>query len=258
MSKKLSLKLNKDNFSDFISKILDVSNVSDVIKIKIDKDNTLIYGAKMNNNIMLALKSYYFPTSEIIENFSEDEMYNLILFDAPKLIKGIKNLDINNTLKLDLNVKPKDGYMQVRSVQFTSGKLKIQAVGGEDKLIKDIPIEHLNKFLNLDNSKFKFDLQKQDLIDMKKLSAIYNDEKNTTVTLNIVNGKITSGEYAKWELEIGETDSDVNAKIVFNKKYLTNINKDLDIINFYMFETFLLVKDITSNLMLSYETDFSD
>ena len=46
--------------------------------------------------------------------------------------------------------------------------------------------------------------------------------------------------------------------IVFNKKYLSNINQDLENIDFYMFETFILVKDETSNLMLSFEQTFDE
>jgi hypothetical protein len=39
---------------------------------------------------------------------------------------------------------------------------------------------------------------------------------------------------------------------------LNCINDSLSTIEFSMFETFILIKDEQSNLMLSYEQDFSD
>jgi hypothetical protein len=45
--------------------------------------------------------------------------------------------------------------------------------------------------------------------------------------------------------------------IIFNKKYLGNINSDKEFINFNIFENFILIKDEESNLMLSFEQDFS-
>jgi len=36
-----------------------------------------------------------------------------------------------------------------------------------------------------------------------------------------------------------------------------NINSDNEMINFFIFENFILIKDTESNLMLSFEQDFS-
>jgi hypothetical protein len=44
---------------------------------------------------------------------------------------------------------------------------------------------------------------------------------------------------------------------MLNKKFLSCIN-EMDNIEFSIFETFMLVRDDNSNLMLSFEQDFSD
>ena len=109
---------------------------------------------------------------------------------------------------------------------------------------------------DISNSSWKFQVLNQDFTDVKKLSAIDSEEK--ILTINIEKGKVVAGELTKWELTLGETDKEINSKIVFNKKYLSNINQDLDIIDFYMFETFILIKDENSNLLLSFEQSFDD
>jgi len=44
---------------------------------------------------------------------------------------------------------------------------------------------------------------------------------------------------------------------MFNKTFLPSINDDTEYINFYIFDTFILTKDDTSHLMISFEQDFS-
>ena len=60
-----------------------------------------------------------------------------------------------------------------------------------------------------------------------------------------------------WELEIKSIDDERNASLMLNKKFLNCINEINDI-EFSIFETFMLVKDNNSNLMLSFEQSFDD
>ena len=258
MSKKISLKLRNDNFPDFVSKIKDISNINDVVKLKIDKDRILMYSMKANDSAVLALKSYCVPTSSYIEDFDEDNIYNFIIMNSPKFIKGLNFFDSKSPIKLDIIHRPseEEGNMQVRSAQFTNGKLKISTIGGEEDKIRDINSELLEERTDINNSAWNFRISKQDFSDVKKLSSIDSEDK--ILTINIEKGKVIAGETAKWELAVCDMEQDVNSKIVFNKKYLSNINQDLDNIDFYMFETFILVKDETSNLMLSFEQTFDE
>ena len=69
MASKLSLKLNNSNFLDFVSKMGDLTAIEDVVKIKIDKDNILMYSMLSNDVSVLALKSYLLKTSNYFDNF---------------------------------------------------------------------------------------------------------------------------------------------------------------------------------------------
>lgn len=259
MSKKLSFKINSNNFEDLIGKIKDVSNINEVVKLKINKDKILLYSMKANDNAVLALKSFHIPTIDYIENFDEDEMYNFIIVNAPKFIKGLQFFDSKLPIKLDVTIKPHhedENVMQIRSAQFTNGKLKILTVGGEDSKIRDIKADMLDARTDINNSEWNFQIDKQDFQSIKKLSSIDSEEK--ILFFNVEKGKVLAGEDSKWELYVGDASKEITYKIIFNKKYLSNLNQDLDTIDFHIFETFILIQDINSKIMLSFEQTFGE
>ena len=89
MATKLSLKFNKTNFSDFVSKIKDLTNIEDTVKIKIEQDKILMYSMLSNDVSVLALKSYLVTTSDYIDNFDKEETYDFIITSAAKFVKNL-------------------------------------------------------------------------------------------------------------------------------------------------------------------------
>jgi len=257
MPKKLSLKINQDTFSTFLEKFSDLTSIDDVVKLKIDKDETLMYSIVSNESTVLALKSYIIQTDEFLENFNEEETYDFIITSANKFAKNLKFFNPTQTIKLDITSKQAaddDTSQQIRTAQFTNGKLKITTIGGETYRIKDLNKATLNARLNIKNSKWNFDMSQEDFTNIKKLSTINNEDKTFNITVD--KGLVTFQEPNKWELEVAQINPH-NSTIIFNKKYLGNINSDNEMINFFIFENFILIKDTESNLMLSFEQDFS-
>jgi hypothetical protein len=144
--------------------------------------------------------------------------------------------------------------MLVRSAQFSSGRLKITTIGGESHKIRDLNQLLLEKRLDIKNSIWSFKIDVNDFIDVKRLSSINSDDK--IIDINVNDGIVKVSELGKWELEIDNIPNSKNYNISFLKKYLSNININDSQIYFYIFDTFILVKDDNSNLMLSYEQDF--
>lgn len=258
MSSKLTLKFNKSNFSDFISKLKDLTNIEDTLKIKINKDGILIYSTLANDVSVLALKSYFLNTDEYIENFNSEFTFDYVITSATKIVKNLSFFDVDTPVKLEIIYKesPEDSNtMHIRAGQFSNGKLKISCIGGEQYKIRDINVNALESRLNPKNAKWSFKISQSDFLDIKKLSTINSEDK--TIIITIHNGKVTVSEPLKWEIEIDESDeSDVS--LTFLKKYLSNINADNPFIKFDIFDTFILVKDSNSNLMLSFEQSFGD
>jgi hypothetical protein len=144
--------------------------------------------------------------------------------------------------------------MNTRSIQVVGGKLKVNWLAGERYEMRDINKTVLAQRLDIKHRKWFFKLENQDFLDVKKLSSINSDK---IININVQSGKVVLSETSAWELEIGEIENR-NANLIFNKRFLNCINDSLDNIEFSMFETFILIKDEQSNLMLSYEQDFSD
>jgi len=113
----------------------------------------------------------------------------------------------------------------------------------------------LAKNLNLKNSKWSFALTKDDFTDIKKLSSI-NSER--IINIGIDKGIVNFSEKSAWDLEVDNLEDDRSSNLIFNKRFLNCINAEREKITFSIFETFMLVKDEESNLMLSFEQDFEE
>lgn len=256
MASKLSIIFNKSKFSDFVSKMKDLTNIEDTIKIKIEKDNILMYSTLANDVSVLALKSYLLKTSDYIDNFDSEFTFDYIITSAPKIVKNLGFFNTDAPVKMEIIYKelPEDDMiMHVRSGQFSNGKLKISCVGGEQFKIRDINSAVLESRLNPKNAKWSFQVSQSDFLDIKKLASINSEDR--TMLINVLANKVTVSEPSKWEIEIDEIDYK-NTTLTFLKKYLSNINADNSVIKFDMFDTFILVKDENSNLMMSFEQDF--
>jgi len=258
-SSKISLHLNMDFFPDLVGKIKDLSKIDKIVKLKIDQDDILTYSMLSNDVSVLALKNYKLETSKYITNFNSEFTFDFIISDSDKIVKNLGFFNSEMKTKIDMVYKesPEDeGIMQVRASQFSNGKLKISVVGGESHKIRDINKNALESRLNPKNSKWGFKISQSDFLDIKKLCSINSEDK--IVNINVLDGKVSMSENSKWELDIDDIDYSKNTQLTFNKKYLGNMNSDQESIEFRIFETFILVSDVNSNLMCSFEQDFTN
>lgn len=257
MSHKIKFSIKKDRFSEFIDNLSDLTNIDDTIKLKIDKEHILMYSV-LGGNVMLAFKNYLIKTDHFLSSKSEIEYdYDIIIANSKKLVKNLNFIKESEKITIEFNCKesPDDEtIMNARSIQIAGGKLKVNWLAGERYEMKDINKNVLEQRLDLKNRKWAFALTNQEFLDVKKLSSINSDK---IININVNSGNVVLSENAAWELEIGNIE-DRNASLIFNKRFLNCINSGRDTIEFSMFDTFILIKDEETNLMLSYEQDFSD
>ena len=257
MAQKLSLKFNQSKFSDLISKLKDLTGIEDVIKIKFDRDNMVLYSVLQNEQQVSAMKTYVVKTNDYLQGFDSDETIDFVVTSAPKFVKNIQFFNTEKDIKLDIIYKPvpeEDNLMHVRSAQLSNGKLKISVIGGEQYKVRQITKSFIDTRLNPKNSKWSFKVSNQDFSDIKKLSNINSEDRIINITVQ--DGKVTFNETSKWELEVDSIESK-SQHLIFGKKYLSNINCEDETITFHIFETFILVREKDSSLMLSFEQDFS-
>ena len=249
-----------ERFSDLLGKIKDVSQISDTVKLKISNENILIYSVASTDSFISALKSYTLKTGEYFQNFEIDsDSLDFIISPASKLVKGLLFFDTSHPIYLDTIYKQSAAYSntyEIRTIQFSNNKLKISSVSSENSQIRDLTQKTLDAKLDIKLSKWGFKLSSSDLLAIKKLSQINIDDRIISITLESDVVKIS--ELGKWELEVDSVTGRGNQQISFLKKYLGSIDSTFDWVDLWIFETFVLVKGYNTNLMLSYEQDFSD
>lgn len=258
MDNKVKFKLKTEKFSDFIEKLDELTKIDDTIKLKIDNDNILLY-SMMGGNVMLAFKNYLINTRDYFE-YTDDLEYSidLILANAKKFVKNLNFVkdSVSPTLQISFKQSPDDEtVMNARSIQIVGGKLKVNWIAGEHFEMRDINKNILKQRLDLRNRKWFFSIEKSDFTDVKKLSNI---NSANIINISINKGKVILTESAAWELEVDDLNDDRNANLMLNKKFLSCISDDVSKIEFNIFETFMLIKDDDSNLMLSFEQSFDE
>lgn len=256
MANKLKFIFKGDKINHFIDRLEELTKIDDTIKLKIDSENILMYSI-LGGNVMLAFKSYLLNTEEIFGNTQFDFTLDVIIPNAKKFVKNLNFLTRSESVSINIQYKESNDnneIMNARSIQVVGGKLKVNWLAGEHYQLRDINKSALNANLNTKMSKWSFKINFDDFSDIKKLSSINSDK---IINITVDSGIVTFSERAAWELEIDKIEDDRNSNLILNKRFLTCIN-DKEDVQFWIFDNFMLVKDDNSNLMLSFEQDFSD
>lgn len=243
----------KDNFPEFISKLEDLTKIEDVVKLKIDSENILMYSL-VGESAIIAFKNHLLKTSDYFDFNKFDYTLDFIINNAKRFVKNLKFYTSNVKLEFSYREPEEENTpFHVRNVQFTNDKLKISCVGAELFKIRDISKTALHQRLDPVNSKWMFKASNSDFSDIKKLAA---NSEDSILNINVRDGAVSFSEASKWELDIDKIEKN-SASLTFGKKYLSNINCDSDHIEFKVFDTFILVSEGNSNLMMVFEQDFS-
>ena len=255
MPEKIKFKIITDKFPDLLTKLEDLTKIDDNIKLKIDKTDILMY-SMVGESSILAFKNYIIKTSDY---FQFDEFEFVLDVIIPTAKKFVRNLGFIKSDKIGLEVTYKESdddtmVAHSRNLIFSGGKLKIQLIPGEEREMRDIPKEQLGMRLDLKNKKWSFEIERGEFNDIKRLAS--NNSESKVIAITVHNGKVILSENHTWELEVGQTTTK-NSSLMFNKSFLSSINDGSTPVEFNMFETFILVKDDNSNLMISFEQDFA-
>ena len=247
LSYKFSISLTQLNF--FLEKVHDLLSIDDEILLKINNDNILLYsivGEKMNVN---AFKSFVFKTNEVF-TFTDElpKEIRYIISNGSKFETTLRNyLDYKEDIYCEFFMND-DTYAD--NFKFKNSKLRLGINGGDVRgMNTTIDIEKINKTLNKDNIDFKFILDKNSYAKIKKIASI--DNENDILSLVIHKNRLTIGE-GGWDLHICDIEHD-NLTLNFPKKYFKSITFTEDEINVYVFDTFILIDNLNTNLLIALE-----
>lgn len=258
-SNKISLTFKSDNFDLFSSKIEDLCKISDTIKVKIDNENILMYSLMGTENIILAFKSFDIKTKDIFLDFDTEFTVNIIITSAKKFFKNLFFIKKTEKILMDITYKMDDDpdSVDARIVQIKNSKFKLQIQTGENSEIRDLNKKILEQRLDFKNKLWDFTISNKDFLDIKKLSSINMDDSRRILHLNIENRVVKLSETSLWELEV-DSSNEIDKHLMFNKSLLSCINDNNEDVTFNVFDTFILIKDEISSLMISFEQDFSN
>ena len=247
ISYKFSMTLSQ--LTIFLDKVHDLLSIDDEILLKIGRENILLYsivGEKMNIN---AFKSFIYKTSDIF-SFEDDlqKEIRFIITNGSKFEGTLKNFtDYKEDIKCEFFMND-DIYAD--NLKLKNSKLKLSVNGGDLRAMNtSIDIEKINKTLNKDNIDFKFSLDKNSFLKIKKIMSI--NSENDILTLNIINNSLEIGE-SDWNLKICDVNHD-DLNITFPKKYFKSITFTEEEINIYVFDTFILIDNQNTNLLIALE-----
>ena len=254
-NKTMKCKLNVRGFERFKEVLNDLSKIDDTIKLKIDEENTFLYAMVGKDNVILAFKNFLLKTEDIFDSLTIEDKMDLIIPNAKKFVKNLGFIDVNENVNITFKVKAlSEGGLEVRSTQISNKKLKINWMSAEQYEVRDIAYESLTKLLDIENQKLSFFIQRQDFEDIKKLANING---STLISLSSEgDNRVTMSEPSAWELEVDEIEDSSNFTYNVAKKLLGSVNDGIEPVNFHLFPNFLLIKDDTCNLMVSFEQSF--
>jgi len=253
MSIKTKFIFKQDTFSDLLSKVKDISRISDTIKLRIDSESIFIYGLLGTDRMILACKSFSLKTEDYLILDKSIPILNLVVVNSKKLVKNLNLINVSKKIEATVTHKSIDERSsEVRKFELKNDKLKLNFETGESNEIRNIDKDFLNKILDIKNQNWSFKIENSDFISIKNLSSINSDETRQIINLIIKDYKVYLSENNIWELEV-DSSTEENTSIMLNKKFLPLINDHGDTINFHVFETFILIKDNMSNFMISFE-----
>lgn len=249
MSDTFKFKMSLEQLSFYLNKIHDLLSIDDEILMKIGPQKTLLYCVVGERSSVNAFKSFIFNTQEIFTFIDTlEKEIRFIITNGKKFETTLKNFtDYKEEIFCEFFMND-DVYAD--NLKLKNTILRTSMSGGDVRgMNTTIDIEKINKTIDKDNIDFKFSLTKDTHDKIKKLSSI--DTENDIFTLNIIDNVITIGE-KNWDIKICDIEHE-DLVISFPKKYFKSITYTEDSIEIFVFDTFLLVDNSNTNLLIALE-----
>lgn len=244
--------IEESNFDSFVGNISELSKLGDMVKFKLDTDGYMLMYSVNAKNTQSPIHAFKGIITEIDKMFSPksdmpDTGLNFLMLNPKTFVKNVKLFDTDNIAGV---FKYREDKTDAHEMTIHSGKLKLNFVGGDPTIMKDLSRKQIESLINPDNAEFTFDIEKGDLIKIKKLST--SSVGNDIVNFIIKDSILTVGD-SKWNLEIGSCNY-ADKKLTINKKHLNSI-ENMDKVNINVYDRFIVISNEKTMLMISLELD---
>jgi hypothetical protein len=127
---KLKFEFNKAEYSNFVDKLQDLAHISDVIKLKIDKDFIMAYSLVASDSAVLCLKNYYLKTSKYLNGWKTDSVFDFVISSSAKFCKNLRFFETFDVIKVEIHYKPSYENPDVMHIR-TSPNAERAVAGGD-------------------------------------------------------------------------------------------------------------------------------
>ena len=254
MSKTYDFTMTMPQLDIFLEKIKDLLGIDkdNQVNVRMDKKNLLIYSLVGERRIVTAFKSFIFDIGDIL-NMPDigDDTLRYIVMDGKRYEATMRNfLNYDDDLSGQFYVNEESF---VDNLRIKNKKLKLNFNGGDSRaLTVDIDVNRIKEIVKIGDENFKFQLNKANFDQIKKLSKIEVQEENPILNLVIKNKVLSIGEY-NWDLDICDMDFD-DTSLTFPKKFFNSISFGSDDeVTVYIFDSFLFIDNKITNLLIALE-----
>jgi len=251
MDKNLTFSIDIGQFSNFISYMKELYSIDNSIVFKLNNNDVILYsfvGKDLSD--IHAFRSIVMKPEELFSKTKEFENDIIIIIkDGKKFTRNINNfVDYGEEIKFKISYNNDDNYSNY--IHLSNSKLRIKEICGDPLMVsKQIGKDDIDTLTNKKNSLFDFDITKHDFDKIKRLSLI--ELNNDVLYINVNNKELSIGE-TKWDLKISDIDKP-NLNISFPKKYFNTLQFKENT-KIYVFETYIMISDENSDLMIVLET----
>lgn len=253
-TKKLTAKITTKNLDLLLGSLTALSKISDNVRMKKDEDSLLIYSLAGVDNAVHAFKYFTLKFDDYFHEHDVDEL-DFVITEIKKLTKQLQfYTSYEHDITFEFNTMDADdlgaGKQFVKHCFITNSVFESFIVGGEPFLVRNLTLSSIQNRVEPHLKKFGFQLAVSDFTKIKKLIAL---DTPSDILEIIIKKETIKFKEKKWSLDVGKINI-VDQTIAFKKSYIKNV-EEVDVITVDLFDTFILFRGETSDLMITLELD---
>lgn len=251
MSKLEEIKISVtiSELKSFIGMLKELNKISETHKLKFADNAILFYTVKGEDNRRFdVFKSFMFKRDRLFSDMNEDLNLSIIFDDSKKMLTKFDFLTSGEEdIDMFFNYEKSTGI--VNSLRLCNSTLELTTVTGDSNIIIDLTIDKIKENMNPDKANGRFSMTTEQLTKITKLSAL--NKTNDLLSIEIDNYNVKFLENG-WSLNIG-TSTIQTGEYNFRKEYLKYIKPNDDKLDFYLYDTFILINEFKSHLMMNLD-----
>ncbi len=238
--------LTAEGLQDLKRRLADLYKIAPVARLKLQQDYLLAYSATKTlhsfKGAVMPLQGLMAPKSGVIPDAGLD----FIVLNTRNLVQNMNFLAQDKPVTLRLRYGK--GAIVANELRLSDAETNLIVIGGDPSEIKSITRAQMEQKMDPASSNFSFTMTGEQLQKVKRMSQLSSAE---AVNVWVRDGEVRIGQ-ATWNVRIADADEDESYAI--NKKYLSCI-EPADEITVYAFDSFILVKESATTLMIGRELD---